>query len=229
MGILSLLAVVAAAALAVLAQTFTPSTDHALGSVDLVLAAVGPGPLTDAVVALRSTSGGVPAGPDAATATISPSLITLTPTAVTTTFTIGPSVLASSTYAVVLRSDDTAWQLTLPYAGGTAAVSSDGTTFGALPDDAAFATPPASGGAYPALGAQTSAVVDLGASPADFLTLAWLVDLPVGTSVRFQIAGGQSATDTALSTSEWGSAAHHGRVSASTWRRPSPGRGRGFP
>ena len=89
------------------AQTFTPSVNHVISSVKLLIFRLGsPGVLT---VSIRATSGGLPTGADLATGTTDGDTLTADSAGEwrEITFAVGASLLASTKYAIVCRQSGT--------------------------------------------------------------------------------------------------------------------------
>lgn len=193
-------------------QTFTPAVSGKLTKADISLYCVGcSGTTPDLTVSVRATSGGVPSGPDLASATIggfSSNKITY----YTAVFGAPPALTAGSAYALLVRpsADPSAGLYAMTrtgaatlgasmYAAGDLVTGAGGGTswsvvyIGGEPVDAGFRTYMDSG--YVAVGTQVSSLKD--ANPvvggtAEWTTLSWHATTPPGTLLGFQVAASNS-------------------------------------
>ena len=184
-----------------MAQTFVPASSGRLSSVDVQLATASAGTSGPLVVEIRNTVSGAPGGTVLASVTTS-DVSSATNSWVPITFPAPVTVTAGTAYAVVLRAgaggDYRATRSNKnSYAGGAWYTSTNsGSTWAAQGQDLAFRTyvTPVS---YATSGTLVSSLKDsnpaVGGSTA-WTTLTWTATTPVGTSVKFQAAGSNSAS-----------------------------------
>ena len=184
-------------------QTFTAGLTGPLARADVsVFCFTCTGTFPNLTLSLRSTSGGQPAGPDLATATL-PGSNSGASGFLTGTFAAPATVTAGTTYALVVRpvANPSAGAYALPfstgstYANGQLLSSSDsgGTWTGGAADfgfltyvKIAFATS----------GDFVSSLKDANPSPGMtpiWSTLSWTATVPANTSLKFQVAASNSA------------------------------------
>jgi hypothetical protein len=183
-----------------MAQTFTPASSGRLSSIDVQLAAATAGTSGPLVVEIRNTVGGAPGATVLASVTTS-DVNSTTNAWVPITFSAPAAVNAGTAYAVVLRGatggDYRATRSNKnSYAGGAWYTSTNsGTTWAAQGQDLAFRTyvTPVN---YAASGTLVSSLKDSNPAvgvPTAWTTLTWTATTPAGTSVKFQVAGSNSA------------------------------------
>ena len=185
------------------AQTFTPAVTGSLAEVDLEMFCAGcTGTTPDVTVSIRNVIGGNPNGNDLATATI-PGFSSATPAFMSAAIVPPPHLTAGTTYAVVVRSIDTpsagnysySVSVNNPYAGGHSARSTNsGVSWAAQTTDVGFKTFMRT--LYMTSGNLTSSTKDsnpgIGDTP-NWTSLSWHGSTPANTSLKFQIAGSNSA------------------------------------
>jgi hypothetical protein len=194
-------------------QTFTPSVTGQLTKVDVNLFCSGcTGTTPDLTLSVRATSGGLPTGADLVSATIA-GFSSGAGGYYTATFASPPTVTAGTQYAFVVRPTANpslgTYALTRSgsstagsdvYPGGTrVSGATSGTvwsipTTGGVTTDAGFRTYMNTG--FAATGDFVSSVKD--SNPASgftptWTTLSWTASTPANTTLRFQVAAGNSA------------------------------------
>ena len=183
-----------------MAQTFRPALSGRLSSVDVQLATATAGTAGPLVVEIRNTVSGAPGATVLATVTTS-DVSSATNSWVPIAFPAPANVTAGTTYAIVLRGatggDYRATRSNKSsYTNGAWYTSTNsGSTWAAQGQDLAFRTyvTPVS---YAASGTLVSSLKD--SNPAvggstSWTTLSWTATTPAGTSVKFQVAGSNSA------------------------------------
>ncbi len=186
-------------------QTFIPAVTGQLVKVDVQLFCNGcTGTTPNLTLSIRNTSGGLPTGPDLATATI-PGFASAAGTYYTGTFGTPPTLTSGTQYALVLRPVAAPslggyfWIRSSPstYANGQRVVSTDnGVTWTAdSTRDFNFITYMQTG--FAASGNQVSSLKD--SNPATgfttvWTTLSWTASTPAGTTIQFQVAASNSAS-----------------------------------
>jgi hypothetical protein len=190
-------------------QTFTAGLTGRLTRADLNLFCVYncSGSFPSLTLSLRATSGGLPVGPDIASATI-PGFNSAGGRLFAATFSSPPMVTAGTVYALIIRPvTDPSISLyamtrsaTNVYGGGQAVWSGDaGGTWtapatGGQTTDAGFKTYVQTG--YAAAGDFVSAVKDANPGPSStaiWSTLSWTGSVPAPTGLQFQVAASNSA------------------------------------
>jgi hypothetical protein len=194
-------------------QTFTPAVTAPLHAVDINLFCSNcTGTTPNLTVSVRATSGGLPTGPDIASAAI-PGFNNGSTAFYTATFSSAPMLTAGTMYAIVVRpiADPSAGVYALSrsggssagsdvYAGGTrVADSASGTSWsipltGGITTDAGFRTYMQTG--YVTSGDLVSSARDSNPAPgltSLWSTLSWTATTPAQTSLKFQAAGSNSA------------------------------------
>ncbi|HVF66950.1 MAG TPA: hypothetical protein VM914_04780, partial [Pyrinomonadaceae bacterium] len=184
-----------------MAQTFRPALSGRLSSIDVPLATATAGTAGPLVVEIRNVVGTAPGTTVLATVTTS-DVSSATNSWVPITFPVPANVTAGTNYAIVLRGatggDYRATRSSKSsYANGAWYTSTNsGSTWAAQGQDLAFRTyvTPVS---YAASGTLVSSSKD--SNPAvggstSWTTLSWTATVPAGTSVRFQVAGSNSAS-----------------------------------
>ncbi|HKG13027.1 MAG TPA: carboxypeptidase regulatory-like domain-containing protein [Pyrinomonadaceae bacterium] len=184
-----------------MAQTFRPALNGRLSSIDVQLATATAGTAGPLVVEIRNTVGGAP-GTTVLAAVTTSDVSSATNSWVPITFAVPADVTAGTTYAIVLRGatggDYRATRSNKSaYTNGAWYTSTNsGGTWAAQGQDLAFRTyvTPVS---YAASGTLVSSTKDSNpatGSSTSWTTLSWTATTPSGTSVRFQIAGSNSAS-----------------------------------
>jgi len=184
-------------------QTFTAGRTGPLAQAKVaVFCFTCSGTFPDLTLSLRATSGGLPTGPDLATATlagINSSAITY----ITGTFANPAMVTAGTTYALIVRpsANPSAGTYALPFSSGNAyangqplSSTDSGGTWTAANNDYGFLTYVKIG--YATTGDFVSALKDANPAPGMapiWSTLSWNATVPVGTSLQFQVAASNSA------------------------------------
>jgi hypothetical protein len=187
-------------------QTFTAGISGLLSRVDVDLACYQcTGTTPDLTVSLRATAGGMPTGPDLATATIT-GFSAGADAYYTAVFSPPLAVTAGTQYAIVIRptSDPSqgigyVWLSTNndAYAGGTLVYSLDpgGTAWnnqvGGGTVDALFRTYVDS---YIPSGQFVSSVKDSGGGAVTWNTLSWTATVPANSTLKFQVAASNSSS-----------------------------------
>jgi hypothetical protein len=184
-----------------MAQTFKPASSGRLSSVDVQLATATAGTSGPLVVEIRNTVSGAPGATVLASVTTS-DVTSATNSWVPITFPTPANVTAGTAYAIVLRGatggDYRATRANKSaYANGAWYTSTNsGGSWAAQGQDLAFRTyvTPVN---YAASGTLVSSLRDsnpaVGVSTA-WTTLSWTATTPAGTSVKFQVAGSNSAS-----------------------------------
>ena len=196
-------------------QTFTAGKSGSLSRIDVNMGCFNCSPLPAMIVSVRATSGGVPTGPDLASATFS--MTSTTQIWYSANF-VAPATVSSGTkYAIVIHPSHslTAGAAVLSdsakdastgsdvYAGGAVVFSKDsGASWlvetGPAPSvDGAFKTYIGSGaGGYSSAGDLISSTKDSnsGTASTNWSTLSWHNTAPTGTTLKFQAAASDNST-----------------------------------
>jgi uncharacterized repeat protein (TIGR01451 family) len=186
-------------------QTFTASVSGQLTAVDIYLFCSScSGTTPDLTVSIQATSGDLPIGPDLATGTIA-GFATGAGSYYKTTFTSPLSITSGTQYAIVVRADSDPSDGTYAYvvskngntySDGRRVTSDDsGSSWSGQNTDLGFHVYVQSG--FVSSGNLISSIKD--SNPATdgttvWSTLSWNGSMPTDTSLRFQVAGSNSAS-----------------------------------